>query len=214
MELYEAMSTQRAIRRLRPDPIETATLERIYQAATWAPTGGNVQPWRLVAVSDPGLKQGLADLYAPRWRDYSRSYRGRLARLDEDARARAERTLAAGDHLAAHMGQVPVIAVFCFNPSIMALTDSDQPRPTVVGGGSVYPAVQNFMLACRSEGVGCVLTTLLCMDEPAVKELLRLPADWYTCAHVPIGYPVGGGYGPISRRPVEKMVFENSWPAS
>lgn len=214
MELYDAMNSLRAIRRLRPDPIEPSTLARIYRAATWAPTGGNVQPWRLVAVTDPMRKQALADLYAPRWRAYSAAYRDRIAHLDDDAKSRAERTLAAGDHLAAHMGQVPVIAVFCFNPSIMAITDSDQARPTVVGGGSVYPAVQNLLLACRNEGVGCVLTTLLCMDEPAVKELLAMPPDWYTCAHVPMGYPVGGGYGPINRRPIEKMVFENSWPPS
>jgi nitroreductase len=211
MELYDVMNSQRAIRRLRADPIDTETLQRIYQAATWAPTGGNVQPWRMVAVTDPAKKQALQDLYAPRWKDYSANYRGRLDGMDNEAKARAERTLDAGDHLAANMGQVPVIAVFCFNPSIMAITDSEQARPTVVGGGSVYPAVQNLLLACRNEGVGCVLTTLLCMDEPAVKVLLGMPEDWYTCAHVPMGYPVGGGYGPTHRRPVAKMVFENTW---
>ena len=212
MDLYEAMNSQRAVRRLRPDPIPEDVLGRIYEAATWAPTGGNVQPWRLVAVSDADKKQALRDLYAPRWADYSATYRDRIAHLDDAARARAERTLAAGDHLAEHIGRVPVIAVFCFNPTIMALTDIDQDRPTVVGGGSVYPAVQNLLLACRNEGVGCVLTTLLCMDEPAVKALLAMPDDWYTCAHVPMGYPVGGGYGPINRRPVAKMVYENTWP--
>ena len=211
MDLYEVMNSLRAIRRLRADPIDAAILERIYQAATWAPTGGNVQPWRLVTVTDPTKKQALQALYAPRWKDYSASYRGRIEHLGEEAKARAERTLDAGDHLAANLGQVPVIAVFCFNPSIMAITDSEQPRTTVVGGGSVYPAVQNLLLACRNEGVGCVLTTLLCMDEPAVKELLGMPEDWYTCAHIPMGYPVGGGYGPINRRPIEKMVFENTW---
>ena len=212
MELYDAMNSLRAIRRLRTDPIDAAILDRIYQAATWAPTGGNVQPWRLVAVTAAARKQALQELYAPRWKDYSANYRGRLDGMGDEAKARAERTLDAGDHLAANLGQVPVIAVFCFNPSIMAITDSEQPRTTVVGGGSVYPAVQNLLLACRNEGVGCVLTTLLCMDEPAVKELLGMPEDWYTCAHVPMGYPVGGGYGPINRRPVAKMVYENTWP--
>ena len=214
MELYDAMNSLRAIRRLRPDPIDAAILERIYQAATWAPTGGNVQPWRLVTVTEAAKKQALAALYAPRWKAYSANYRGRIDHLGDEAKDRAERTLNAGDHLAENMGQVPVIAVFCFNPSIMAITDSEQPRTTVVGGGSVYPAVQNLLLACRNEGVGCVLTTLLCMDEPAVKELLGMPEDWYTCAHVPMGYPVGGGYGPINRRPIAKMVFENTWPTA
>ena len=135
MEIYDAMNSLRAIRRLRPDPIDTATLDRIYQAATWAPTGGNVQPWRLVAVTDPSKKQALQDLYAPRWKGYSATYRERMEHLGDEAKARAELTLDAGDHLAANLGQVPVIAVFCFNPSIMAITDSEQPRTTVVGGG-------------------------------------------------------------------------------
>ena len=93
----------------------------------------------------------------------------------------------------------------------MAITDADLDRPSVVGGGSVYTAVQNLMLAARAEGVGCVLTTLLCFEESAVKELLKVPDPWGTCAHIPMGYPVLGGYGPTSRRPVGKMLYQNTW---
>ena len=100
-----------------------------------------------------------------------------------------------------------MIAVFCFNPGRMTITDAGLDRPSVVGGGSVYPAVQNLLLACRSEGLGCVLTTLLCMEEVHVKPLLGIPDGWYTCAFVPIGYPVGAGHGPISRKGVDDMVF-------
>ena len=71
----------------------------------------------------------------------------------------------AGNYLASHMHEVPIIAVFCFNPKLMAITDAELDRPSVVGGGSVYPAVQNLLLACRNEGLGCVLTTLLCYEE-------------------------------------------------
>jgi len=211
MELYDAMSTLRAVRRLKPDPIPADVLHRVFTAATWAPTGGNVQPWRIIAVTDPAPKAGLQALYAPRWSAYTVGYRRRLEGLRANERAKAERALDAGDHLAANLGNVPVIAVFCYNPTSMAITDAEQPRPSVVGGGSVYPSVQNLLLACRNEGLGCVLTTLLCMDEPAVKELLRIHDDWYTCAHVPIGYPIGRGHGPITRRSVERMVFRNAW---
>jgi len=93
----------------------------------------------------------------------------------------------------------------------MAITDADLNRPSVVGGGSVYTAVQNVMLACRQEGLGCVLTTLLCYQEQAIKQLLDIPEQWGTCAHIPIGYPVLKGHGPISRRPVTKLVFKDSW---
>jgi nitroreductase len=119
--------------------------------------------------------------------------------------------LDAADHLGENMADAPVILVFCFNPGRMAITDADLDRPTVVGGGSVYPAVQNAMLACRAEGVGCTLTTLLCYEETAVKSLLGIPEDWYTCAFLPIGYPQLGGHGPISRRPVEKLAFADTW---
>ena len=97
----------------------------------------------------------------------------------------------------------------------MTITDKDLPRPSVVGGGSVYPAVQNLLLAARNEGLGCVLTTLLCLEEESVKALLSIPEDWHTCAHIPLGYPVLGGHGEISRKKFEEMVyldqFANAW---
>lgn len=211
MELYDAMSTLRAVRRLRPDPIPEDVLNRVLTAATWAPTGGNHQGWRIVAVTDAEKKQALEDLYRPHWQNYVPGYEQHLASMPEEARRKSERALAAGTYLATHMHEVPVVAVFCFNPAQMTITDAALERPSVVGGGSVYPAVQNLLLAARNEGLGCVLTTLLCLEEEAVKPLLGIPDDWYTCAHVPIGYPVAGGHGPISRRPMESMVYFNSW---
>jgi nitroreductase len=211
MEIYDAMSTLRAVRRLKSDPVPDDVLERVLQAATWAPTGGNIQPWRIVAVKDSAKKARLGELYAPLWQNYTVGYRQHMTSMNDADRAKSERTIGAGDYLAEHMGEVPVIAVFCYNPKLMAITDAEQPRPSVVGGGSVYPAVQNLLLACRNEGLGCVLTTLLCMAEPEVKTLLGMPEDWYTCAHVPIGYPVGGGHGPIHRRGVDRMVYEDGW---
>ena len=213
MEIYEAMSTQRAIRRLRSDPIPEGVVDRILTAATWAPSGGNVQPWRIILVEDAEKKAALEEMYKARWDAYAANYKDRLEALAGNDRATAERALAAGDYLATHMHDAPAIAIFCYNPGRMTITDAMLDHESVVGGGSVYPAVQNFMLACRAEGVGCVLTTLLCMDEPAVKSLLRIPADWHTCAHVPIGYAVGGGYGRIRRRPIERMVFRDGWSA-
>ncbi len=212
------MSTLRAVRRLKPDPIPDAVLERILQAGAWAPSGGNVQPWRIVVVRQPALKTAIGDLYRPQWASYGENARAGLERMSGEARAKRERMLDACDHLGEHMGEAPVILVFCFNPDLMAITDADLPRASVVGGGSVYPALQNVMLACVSEGIGCTLTTLLCYEEDALKALLDIPDDWYTCGVVPIGYPVLGGHGPISRRPVEKLCFTDrfgdSWRTS
>jgi len=211
VDLYGAMSTLRAVRRLRSDPIPDAVLARILQAAAWAPSGGNVQPWRVVVVRDPSVRAAIGDLYRPEWARYGAAARAGLDRLSGPARDKQARMLAAADHLGEHMGDAPVILVFCFNPTHMAITDADLGRPSVVGGGSVYPAVQNAMLACRAEGIGCTLTTLLCYREDELRQLLDMPADWYTCGVMPIGYPVLGGHGPISRRSVSRLAFADRW---
>jgi nitroreductase len=211
MELYQAMSTLRAVRRLRPDPIPAEVLTRVYEAATWAPSGGNRQPWRIVSVSDPGNKRQLQSLYAPRWAAYATHARQQLKDQPGAESERVERSLAAGDYLAQHLHEAPVIAVVCFQPDAMAITDAELPRPSVVGGGSVYPAVQNLLLAARNEGLGCVITTLLCPDEAEIKALLGMPENWFTCAHVPLGYPVGSGHGPVRRQNVDQLFYRDRW---
>jgi len=211
MGIYEAMRTLRAVRRHRSDPIPDGVLRRVFEAATWAPTGGNRQPWRIIAVKDATRRGRLGELYAERWKVFAKGYRAQLAHLAEPARSRMERNLAAADHLGAHLGDSPVIAVVCCDPTQMAITDARLGRVTVVGGASVYPAVQNLLLACRAEGLGCVLTTLLCECEPQVRALLAIPEPWGTAAAIPIGYPVGRGHGPITRRSVEEMAFLDWW---
>src|ERR1700685_1793879 len=110
MGIYETMRTLRAVRRLRPDSIPDEVLQRVLEAATWAPTGGNVQPWRIVVVKDRPLKGQLGKLYNDRWIAYSKQYRGAIpASAPADVRARAERTLAAGAYPGAHFGEAPVV---------------------------------------------------------------------------------------------------------
>jgi len=214
-DLYEMMSTLRAVRRLRPDPIPDDVLGRVLQAACWAPTGGNQQPWRVVVVRSPERKQALADIYRPEWEKYTAFSRRRAAKAgaDDATVAAMERTLAAGDHLAEHMAEAPVLLVFIADPSMMAITDRNLDRVSMVGGGSVYTAVQNAMLACRAEGLGCTLTTLHCIREPEVKEVLGIPADWATLALVPIGWPVGRGHGPITRQGPARLAFDDAFGA-
>jgi len=207
LDLYDAASTTRAVRRLRPDPIPEDALRRVLRAASWAPSGGNLQPWHVIAVRDPGRKQRLAELYRGLWSDYAAERRAMIERLPEALRDPSERALRAGDYLADHLGEVPVINTFCFHPERLTITDAALGRLSVVGGASLYPAVQNLLLACRAEGLGCVLTTLLCSCEQEVRELLEIPEPWATCAFVPIGWPVGAGHGPLTRRPVEQVAF-------
>lgn len=214
-QLYELMSTQRAVRRLRPDPVPDDVLDRILQAACWAPTGGNGQPWRVVAVRNPERKQQLADLYAPAWNRYAEAYVAKLERIPEARRREsARRTLEAGTHLADHFHEVPVVLVFLADPSRMTITDAELERVSLVGGGSVYPAIQNTLLACRAEGLGCVLTTLHCAHESTVQQIIGAPPEWAIAGVVPIGWPVGGGHGPITRRPPAEMVFDDTFGTS
>jgi nitroreductase len=209
--VYEAMSTLRAVRRLRPDPVPEDALRRVIEAASWAPTGGNAQPWRVIAVRDPQKKQRMGELYARSWNAYVDHHRSLIANAPEAAKQRVEKMFEAGNHLSAHFGETPVVLVFCFNPASMAISDAKLSRFSVGGGASVYTAVENALLACRAEGLGCVLTTLLCESEPEVRALLEIPEAWGTAAAIPIGYPVLRGHGPISRRPVEKLAFTDAW---
>jgi len=208
--IYEAMRTLRAVRRLRPDPIPDDVLRRVLEAAIWAPTGGNRQPWRIIVVKESRVKERLGKLYSEVWAPFAKMYR-QAAPTDDAERRRFSRTLSAGDYLAENFGKTPVIAIFCFNPQQMAITDAKLERPSVVGGGSVYPAVENLLLACRAEGLGCVLTTLLCQREPEVRELLVIPQPWGTAAAIPIGYPVGRGHGPLVRRSLTELSYLDRW---
>ena len=215
-DLYDVMSTLRAVRKLKPDPIPDDVLERVLQAACWAPTGGNAQPWRVVVATSPDTKRKLQEIYAPEWSRYSEGFMKMLAGLPAPELEKWNRVVAAGDHLAENLAQVPCILVFCANPAMMAITDAKLDRISMVGGGSVYPAVQNAMLACVQEGLGCTLTTLHCLRENDVKEVLGVPAEWATVAMVPIGFPVGTGHGPITRQPPTQLAYRDrfgaAWP--
>ncbi len=216
IDLYEAMSTLRAVRKLRTDPIPDDVLERVLQAACWAPTGGNQQPWKVVVVTDADRKAALQAIYRPEWQKYAATFLERMEGQPDEVLAPWKRVMSAGDHLADHLHQAPAILVFCANPAAMAITDAKLDRVSLVGGGSVYPAVQNAMLACVAEGLGCTLTTLHCKREPEVKAVLDIPDAWATAAMVPIGYPVGRGHGPITRKGPDRMaardVFDGTWP--
>lgn len=216
MQLYDAMSTLRAVRKLRTDPIPDDVLDRVLQAACWAPTGGNQQPWKVIVVTDPALKAGLQDIYRPEWQRYLVGFLARLEGQPDDVVEPWRRVATAGDYLADHLHEAPAILLFCANPAAMAITDAKLDRVSMVGGGSVYPAVQNAMLACVEEGLGCTLTTLHCLREDEVKALLDIPDSWATVGLVPIGYPVGRGHGPITRKGADQMAardtFTGPWP--
>ena len=197
MALGEAMETQRAVRRLLPDPVDDATVLRIIELATKAPTGSNSQNWEFVVVRDPDVKHQLARLNRQAWSIYRRLGK-RRARNDESAR----KIIAAVQWQADHFEETPVVVVAClhgrspvFGPPVMASSFY----------GSAFPAVQNLLLAARGLGLGATLTTLPLWSTALARRTLGLPANVTPVAVIPLGWP-RGRYGPTTRKPVGEVV--------
>jgi nitroreductase len=201
MPLAETMRTQRAVRRLRSDPVEDDLVLELLGLAVKAPTGGNTQGWEFVIVRDAGVKHQLARLNRQAWSVYRR-----LAKRRARGDLALARVLASVQWQADHFEDVPVIVVACLH---------GHPWPTPLGRtsyyGSVYPAVQNLLLAARAVGLGAALTTLPLWSRGLARRTLGLPANVTPCAVVPLGWPEGAGYGPTTRRPVEELVHVDRW---
>jgi nitroreductase len=200
MDVIETIKTTGACRYFRPDPVPDDVLERVFDAARFGPQGGNRQPVRYIVVRDPALRNQLAEWYLPYW--------NRIVDMASRGEYRGSaRLLSDGTHMANHFGEIPVLVVVCAVLGDLARTDAELDRPGIVGGASVYPSVQNLMLAARNEGLGTTLTTLLCAVEPQVKDLLNIPPELITCATIALGYPERPLPKKLTRGPVSTMVF-------
>lgn len=204
MDLLEAMRTQGTTRYYEDREVPDEVLHRAFDAARYGPQGGNRQPVRFIVVRDPETKRQLAEWYLPPWKAYLSQAMGGEVELGA-----LPRTVQAADDFAEHFAEIPVLVVVCAEIAGLHPTDTELGRLSIVGGGSVYPIVQNFMLACRNEGLGTALTTLLCLAEPQVVELLAIPEGFATAACVAVGYPAKGFPSKLTRLPVEEMVFSD-----
>jgi nitroreductase len=196
MPLDEAMRTQRAIRRLKPDPVDDALVLKLIELAQKAPTGSNAQNWEFVVVRDRAVKARLGRLNAGAWRLYGGI--GRWMMRDNPAMLRI---LDAVDWQARHFADIPVIVVAC-------LRGPRVPFPPVAASsyyGSIYPSVQNLLLAARAAGLGAALITLPLWSTFLARRALGLPWSVTPCAVVPLGWPKGR-YGPTTRKPVGDIV--------
>lgn len=196
MPLEEAMRTQRAIRRLKPDPVDDALVLHLVELALKAPSGSNQQNWEFVVVKDRAVKARLASLTRIPWRVYGGIGR-RVARNDPKTR----RMIDAVQWQTDHFEEIPVLVVACLRgvrlwfPPIMATGYY----------GSIYPSVQNLLLAARAAGLGAALITMPLWSTWLARRALGLPWNVSPCAVVPLGWPKGR-YGPTTRRPVGDVV--------
>ena len=197
MDFFEVTNTQRAMRRLHPDPVPEEQIWQILETATMAPSGGNQQPWNFLVLRDEEKKRKIAAWYLEAWQ---KTYGpAREAMLANEAMAR---TFKSADYLANHLAECPVL--------IIAMIRRGPTDPSLVLGASIYPAVQNLMLAARALGLGTTLTTLHKFHEDDVRALLGIPDGIETMALIPLGRPKGK-FGRPSRMPVEKVVFWDTY---
>jgi nitroreductase len=218
--LFEAMYTARALRRLKPDPVPDELITRVLDAAIRAPSGGNAQNWVFIVVRDEAQRHRLGAVYRKASDEVAEIYaaRGRPAHLTDE---QYQRLMAGGSYLWDHIGDAPVLLLPCLRKREMpprdALPDEVAARYDAhlihqekIRGSSIYPAIQNIILACRALGLGTLITTNHILYEDEVRAILRLPDDVFTFALMPIGYPLGR-YGPVARRPVSEVAFADRW---
>jgi nitroreductase len=193
MPLQEAMLTQRAVRRLLPDPVDDSIVLKCIELATKAPTGSNAQNWEFVVVKDRAVKEKLGAQYRRAWSLYGGAGKV-LARKDESMR----KILNAVEWQVQHFAEIPVLVVPCLRGARVPFA----PNPPIVESshyGSIYPAVQNLLLAARAMGLGASLITLPLWSATAARAILRLPITVQPICVVPLGWP-RGRYGPTTRK--------------
>lgn len=204
MELLEAMTTTRAIRRYRDEPIPDDDLATMLFAATRAPSGSNRQPFRFVVLRDGPRATEARRLLGDSFRELWAAKRA-ADRYDEgtgaDRSSPKARMAATMQHFVDHVDAAPVIVLAC-------LVRHRAPDPTE--GASVYPACQNLLLAARDLGYGGVVTMWHKAVEPELHQLLGLPEAATIAACIPLGRPVGH-HGPVRRRPLAELVYEDAW---
>ncbi len=198
MPLEEAMSTQRAIRRLKPDPVDDALVLKLIELALKAPTGSNAQGWEFIVVRDPAVKAKLGRLNRRAWGIYGGIGRRIAARSGDEG---MRKILNAVQWQADHFEEIPVIVVACLKGVIPIWP----PIATASLYGSIFPSVQNLLLAARAAGLGAALITLPLWSKFLARRALGLPWGVSPCAVIPLGWP-RGRYGPTTRRPVGEVV--------
>jgi nitroreductase len=210
-ELYEGLMTTRAMRRFTEEPVTDEEVERILAAAVQAPSGGNIQPYQFLVVTEPERRASIGAIYL---RAYDRYEPAVLALFppmeDPDAQRRHERNWAMSRRLAETIGSAPVMVLVLAPRISMTVRDADGDMDVGSVLASVYPAVQNLALAARSMGIGTCLTTVYRIHEAEVREVCGIPDRYDVVALLPLGRPTGR-WGVAPRRPARSLTSWNTF---
>jgi nitroreductase len=193
MDFFEVVSRQRACRQFRPDPVDDTLLERILTAATFAPSAENRQPWVFVVIREPTLRAAVGALGERAWESGGRQYS--VERLSPELLADVDRGVRGG------VAGAPVIIVVCVDTQLAH-------RSSVPA--SVFPAIQNLLLAAGAEGLGSAMTTLPLAGGGELAGLLELPETVQPLAVVPVGWPARA-LGPPRRQPIGDKAYRDTW---
>lgn len=199
LDVWTAMATARAIRRYTDEPVDDATLARCLEAATWAPSGGNWQSWRFVVLRSPEARAAVAKAAAMSLEIIEPIYSmSRPAPDDDSRRARSDRATYEFHDRAGEF------------TSVLFATRNFDSASELLLGGSVYPAMQNFLLAARAQGLGACLTSWASYGEDLIREVVGVPEDWLIVGHIVVGWP-RGRHGPVRRKPPGEVTNLDRW---
>jgi nitroreductase len=213
MDLYEGLMTMKAIRRYTGEPVTDEEIQKCLRAAIQAPNGGNIQPWQFLVITDAQKKRAFGDIYRKAFDRYEPAVAAATppARTEADADVMT-RTRASARYLADHIAEAPALVAFLMPNIVMTLRDAEGDMDIGTPYASIYPAVQNFMLAARSMGIGTTLTTVYRIHQLEVRDLFQIPERYELIAVVPMGRPKGH-FGVAPRRPVETVTHWDEFGA-
>ncbi len=215
--LYEVMRCAPSTRTFTAEPVAREVLERVLDNARYAPSGGNRQGWRVIVITDRDIRRRLRELYEAPWDAYMVKTGARAALDAGEAsglpRGRL-RMLQGADDYARRFDEVPVHLLPCVDVNALAITDEALDRPSIVGGASIYPFVQNILLGLRHEGLGAAFTTLLVPAEPQIRELLAIPDEMLIAGHISVGHRADPWPERLSRKPVSEFAYGDRYGES
>ena len=211
LPLYDGLMTTRAMRRFTDEPVSDGDLERCLAAAVQAPSGGNIQPYQFMVVTDPEVKARVGDLYLRAYDRYEPVVLAQFPPFDDaEAERRHRRNWALSRSLAESMSTVPAMVLVVMPRIEMTLADDEGPLDVGPTYASVYPAVENLILAARSLGLGTCLTTVFRVYEAEVRAVGDIPDRYEVAALLPVGHPAGN-WGVAPRRPAPTLTHWNHW---
>ena len=205
MGVFDTMYNCRAMRRLDTRPVPEELLRELISAANQAPSGSNTQGARWIVVRDPQVKQRLADLNRQGVETYLAPLIDNPGSLSHQSSDKRKRMVDAVVWQKNHMHEIPALIIACMEFGATASSDM-----FVRGNGSIWPGIQNLLLAARALELGAAPTTLALNDRKAVAEVLKLPDSMAAYALIPVGYPLGT-FGPVTRKPLKEILRFDQW---